>query len=48
MIDAFIQGFTHAIKESPKAFFAPAIAVWRILFNVTESMIKHPNHQKIS
>lgn len=33
----FIQGFVKGAKETPKGFFAPAIAVWRLLFEVTES-----------
>lgn len=27
----FIEGFVHGAKETPKMFFAPAIAIWRLL-----------------
>ena len=36
----FMQGFIIGAKETPKAFFAPAIAVWRLLVEASESLIK--------
>ncbi len=36
----FLQGFVKGAKETPKGFFAPAIAIWRLLVGVTESLIK--------
>lgn len=34
----FLQGFVKGAKETPKGFFAPAIAVWRLLVTVSESL----------
>ena len=34
----FIEGFVKGAKETPRAFFAPAIALWRLvlwIFNYT-------------
>lgn len=36
----FINGFIKGAKETPRAFFAPAIAVWRLLLNTTESLVQ--------
>ena len=27
----FLQGFIAGVKETPKAFFAPEVAMWRLL-----------------
>jgi len=35
----FLEGFLKGAKETPRAFFAPAIAVWRLLVSVTESLL---------
>jgi len=34
-----IQGFIKGAKETPKAYFAPLIAVWRLLIGVSESLM---------
>lgn len=34
----FVQGFIKGAKETPKAFFAPLIGVWRLLKGVTDSL----------
>ncbi|MDD2744619.1 MAG: hypothetical protein PHV02_20355 [Rhodocyclaceae bacterium] len=34
----FIEGFIKGAKETPKAYFAPAIAIWRLLLGVSESL----------
>ncbi len=34
----FIQGFIKGAKETPKGFFAPVIALWRLLVGVSESL----------
>lgn len=39
-MNEFIQGFIKGAKETPKGFFAPAIALWRLLVGVSESLIK--------
>lgn len=38
-MNEFIQGFIHGAKETPKGFFAPAVAIWRLLVGVTESLL---------
>lgn len=34
----FFQGFIKGAKETPKAYFAPAIAIWRLLVGVSNSL----------
>lgn len=34
----FMQGFIKGAEETPRMFFAPAIAVWRLLLETTESL----------
>ena len=34
----FLQGFIKGAKETPLGYFAPAIAVWRILVTTTNSL----------
>lgn len=36
----FFRGFIQGVKETPKGFFAPAVAIWRTLLDVTESLTK--------
>lgn len=36
----FIQGFLQGARETPRAFFAPMIAVWRLLLGTTNSLLK--------
>lgn len=38
-MNAFIRGFIKGAKETPRGFFAPAIAVWRLLLDTTESLV---------
>jgi len=40
MWNDFVQGFIKGAKETPRLFFAPAVAIWRLLLNTTESLIK--------
>ena len=35
----FIDGFMKGAKETPKGFFAPAVALWYLLVQTTESML---------
>jgi len=35
----FVSGFIAGAKETPKGFFAPLVAVWTLLINVTESLV---------
>lgn len=39
----FVQGFIKGAKETPRGFFAPAIAIWRLLVGVTDSLTKQKN-----
>lgn len=32
----FLRGFIQGARETPKGYFAPAIAVWHLLLNATE------------
>ena len=41
LVHAFTQGFMKGAKETPKMFFAPAIAIWRLLINTNESLAHH-------
>lgn len=36
----FFQGFVKGVMETPVAYFAPAIAVWRLLVTTTNSLLK--------
>lgn len=42
----FVKGFIKGAKETPKGFFAPAIAIWRILVEVTDSLLAKRNHNQ--
>lgn len=35
----FFDGFICGVKETPRAFFAPAVALWRVLLETTEQLI---------
>ncbi len=39
----FVKGFLKGAKETPRGYFAPAVALWRLLVGVTESLIQ-PKH----
>jgi hypothetical protein len=34
----FIEGFIKGARETPRGFFAPAVAIWRLLVGVTNSL----------
>lgn len=36
----FVKGFVKGAKETPKAYFFPAIALWRLFYGVFESLLK--------
>lgn len=44
-MNEFVQGFIKGAKETPKGFFAPAIALWRLLVGVSESLTKDKTRQ---
>ncbi len=35
-----IHSFWKGAKETPRGYFAPAVAVWRLLVDTTESLIR--------
>lgn len=35
----FWAGFVKGAKETPKGYFAPAIAVWRLLVDTTDTLL---------
>lgn len=35
----FVQGFLKGARETPRAYFAPAVALWRLLVSTTNSLI---------
>lgn len=35
----FLRGFIKGAKETPRGFFAPAVAIWRLLLSTTESLL---------
>ncbi len=39
---SFLRGFLTGAKETPKGFFAPAVAVWNLLLDSTERLTR-PN-----
>lgn len=41
----FLAGFLKGAKETPRAFFAPAIAIWRLFYATTESLVA-PNRKR--
>ena len=36
----FWEGFVSGAKETPWAFFAPAVAIWRLLLETTEDLTR--------
>lgn len=42
----FIRGFLHGARETPAGYFAPAVAVWRLLILTTESLLSPRDRAK--
>lgn len=40
MIKDFIKGFLYGARETPVAYLAPAIAIWRLLRDTSESLMR--------
>ncbi len=38
-MNEFIRGFVEGAKETPRGYFAPLVAIWRLFFGVTESLV---------
>lgn len=36
----FIQGFLKGARETPRIFFAPVIAIWRLLLTTNDSLVE--------
>ena len=36
----FIEGFVQGAREKPACFFAPAVALWRLLLDTTERLAR--------
>lgn len=44
MIRDLAAAFVRGAKETPRGYFAPAVAVWRLLVAVTDSLVtKEPS-----
>lgn len=39
----FLEGFIKGARETPRAYFAPAVALWRMLVSTTNSLIGDPH-----
>jgi len=35
----FLQGFVKGARVTPRVFFAPVVAIWRMLYTVAESLV---------
>lgn len=42
----FLKGFIKGAKETPRGYFAPLIALWRLLVVATESQIEQKGRIK--
>ena len=40
------DGFICGVKETPRAFFAPAVALWRVLLDTTEYLLSAENKSR--
>ena len=41
-MNEFWLGFLKGAKETPRMYFAPAIAIWRLYITTVESLTKPP------
>ena len=42
-MNALFEGFISDVEETQRAFFAPAVALWRLLLATTEQLIAAEN-----
>lgn len=42
----FVNGFIKGAKETPRGFFAPAIAIWRMLIETSDSLTKDETSER--
>jgi hypothetical protein len=38
-MNEFLSGFIEGAKETPRAYFAPVVALWRLMVSTTESLL---------
>lgn len=43
MFKNFVKGFIQGVKETPRGYFAPAVAIWRLLLTTTDSLLQQKN-----
>ncbi len=36
----FIEGFVRGARETPRAYFAPTVALWKLLLDTTERLVR--------
>ncbi len=41
-LKAFCEGFVRGVKETPRQFFAPVIALYRCLRKSTDEVVREP------
>ena len=42
----FWEGFVSGAMETPRAFFAPAVALWRVLLETTDQLLTAENETR--
>ncbi|HJU22032.1 MAG TPA: hypothetical protein VJ891_05945 [Casimicrobiaceae bacterium] len=42
----FLLGFLEGARETPRAYFTPFVAVWRLLMSTTESLVESKRRHK--
>lgn len=40
----FLAGMIEGAKETPRAYFAPIVALWRLLTSTTQSLLGSSRH----
>ena len=38
MMQLFVEGFVHGAATAARAYFAPAVALWRLLMTTTDEL----------
>lgn len=47
IIEPLTRGFLKAAKETPRAYFAPAIALWRALQYATQTLTMEVSEKEV-
>lgn len=45
-MDDFIRGFKRGARETMYGYWAPAVALWRLLSDTTDDLIRKANEAK--